>query len=79
MSFATNTERNTAPADGAPAFDEKRFATLKAGLALLGHALHRTSPKDGPVRYFCQRWGMVRYMADLDAVAAFLDQIGGAE
>ena len=79
MSYVHRAEWPAEAVNVAAQFDQKRFATLKAKLALLGHALHRTSPEDGPVRLFCQRWGMVRHMADLDAVAAFLGQVGGAE
>ena len=58
----------------------KRFATLRAQFALLGHALHQSSPNDGPgpVSYMAERWGMVRYLPTLDDVELFLSQIGGA-
>ena len=57
---------------------EKQFATLRAQFALHGHALHRTSPKDGAVTYYAERWGLVRYLPTLDAARRFLAQIGGA-
>ena len=56
----------------------KAFATLAARFALTGHTLHRTDPKDGPVSYYAERWGLVRYLPTLDASQRFLVQIGGA-
>ena len=57
---------------------EKQFATLRAQFALHGHALHRTSPTDGAVTYYAERWGLVRYLPTLDDARRFLAQIGGA-
>ncbi len=59
--------------------DGKRFATLRAYLALKGHSLHRTAAGDGPVCFYVTRWGMARELRDLAAVARFLDQVGGAD
>lgn len=56
----------------------KRFATLRAHLALKGYSLHRTTADDGPVCFYVTRWGMARELRDLAAVARFLDQVGGA-
>lgn len=56
--------------------DHKAFATLAATLALDGHQLVRSDRQDGAVTYFVSRWGMVRHLPDLDAVAAFVRQIG---
>jgi hypothetical protein len=61
-----------------PADDGKRFATLRAHLALKGYSLSRTAVGDGPVRFYVTRWGMARELRDLAAVARFLDQVGGA-
>lgn len=55
----------------------KEFATLAAGFALAGHALHRSDPKDGTVTYWAERWGLVRYLPTIDAARRFLEQIGG--
>ena len=55
----------------------KEFKTLAAGFALAGHALHRTDPNDGAVTYWAERWGLVRYLATIDAAQQFLAQIGG--
>ena len=56
---------------------EKRFSTLQAQFAIRGHALHRTSPVGGPVTYYAERWGLVRYLETLNDVERFLAQIGG--
>ena len=58
--------------------DGKRFATLRAHLALKGYSLHRTAADDGPVCFYVTRWGMARELRELAAVAQFLDQVGGA-
>jgi hypothetical protein len=55
----------------------KEFATLAAGFALAGHALHRSDPNDGTVTYWAERWGLVRYLPTIDAARRFLEQIGG--
>lgn len=57
---------------------DKRFAMLRAHLALKGYSLHRTATGDGPVCFYVTRWGMARELRDLAAVARFLDQVGGA-
>ena len=57
---------------------DKRFATLRAELALRGHALRRTDTDEGP-RYLIARWGMTRELRDLAAVARFLEQVGGVK
>ena len=60
--------------------EKKRFATLQAKFALLGHTFHQSSPNDdpGPVSYLVERWGMARHLPSLDDAAKFLAQIGGA-
>ena len=55
----------------------KAFETLRAAFALKGHTLHRTDPADGPVTYWSERWGLVRYLPTLHDVVLFLAQIGG--
>ena len=57
---------------------DKHFKTLQAAFALRGHQLVRTEATDGPVAYYAERWGMVRYLPTLGAVESFLRQIGGA-
>jgi hypothetical protein len=56
---------------------EKLFTTLRAQFAMRGHTLQRTSPTDGPVAYYAERWGLVRYLPTLDDARRFLVQIGG--
>ena len=58
---------------------EKQYTTLRAQFALHGHALHRTSPMDGGVTYYAERWGLVRYLPTLDDARRILAQIGGAK
>ena len=55
---------------------EKRFATLRARLALAGFELSRTDASDGPMRYFVTRWSLVRELHNLTAVQAFAEQVG---
>ena len=59
--------------------DAKRFATLRAQFALLGHVLHKSGPGDrpGPVSYLVTRWGLARYLPTLDDADTFLLQVGG--
>ena len=54
----------------------KRFATLRALLAMKGYCLSRTHGDDGPVCFYVTRWCLVRELRDLAAVARFLDQVG---
>jgi len=61
----------------AESHDNKRFQTLRAAYALRGHSLHRTNPADGPVSYWAERWGLVRYLPTLHDAGTFLVQIGG--
>lgn len=60
--------------------EAKRFATLQAQFALLGHTLHQSGPGDdpGPVSYMAERWGMARYLPTLEDVEQFLAEIEGA-
>ena len=59
-----------------PADDGKRFATLRAHLALKGYSLSRTHGDDGPVCFYVNRWGMVRELRDIEAVRAFAVAVG---
>ena len=56
----------------------KRFATLQAKFAMRGHALNATSSPSGRTTYYAEKWGLVRWLEDLDAAEAFLIQVGGA-
>lgn len=64
---------NDAPAQSA----EKQFETLRAEMALHGHELICTPGADSPASYLASRWGMSRFLPDLDAVRAFVAQIWG--
>lgn len=55
----------------------KAFASMRAAFALKGHSLRCTDPADGPVTYWVERWGQIRYLHSLDEVAMFLGHIGG--
>ena len=67
-----NEPRNSATGDG----PDKAFLTLRALLALKGHALSRTHGDDWPVRFYVTRWGLVRKLTDIAAVRAFTEQVG---
>lgn len=57
----------------------KRFATLKAQFAILGHSLNQSGPDDGPghVSYLAERWGMARHLPTLGDANQFLIQVRG--
>ena len=67
----------TAVATGKRALPLKRWATCVARAALQGYQLWRTDPDDGEQRFFVGRHGIVRAFGDLDAVAAWLDDVDG--
>lgn len=56
---------------------DKVFSTLRAVYAMCSHTLHRTTSKDGPVTYWAERWGLVRYPPTLHDAGLFLAKIGG--
>ena len=56
---------------------EKCFSTWQARYAICGHILYRTASADGATLYLASRWGMVRELKTLEAVAAFFELIGG--
>ena len=58
---------------------EKAFSTMQAKFALLGHCLYRASGANGATVYLVTRWGMVRELPDLAAVASFFAMIGGVK
>ena len=61
-----------------PDDDGKRFATMRALLALKGYSLSRTHGDDGPVCFHVNRWGMVRELRNIAAVRAFAQQVGAS-
>lgn len=63
--------------DQAGAADTKRFATLRARLALAGWALTRNEAGDGPATFYASRWGKATPdLRDLAAVEVFADRVG---
>ena len=56
---------------------EKAFSTMQARFALLRHCLYRASGANGATVFLVTRWGMVRELKTLEAVAAFFALIGG--
>ena len=56
---------------------DKLFNSVRGAYALHGRALHRADPIDGPVTYWAERWGLVRYLPKIDTVRRLLEQIGG--
>jgi len=57
--------------------EAKRFATLRARLALAGWALHRADATGGSPAYTATRWGRATEpMSTLEGVARFADQVG---
>ena len=74
---ADTTDCADPPASDQPGADDtKRFANLRALLALAGWALSRNAAGDGQTTYSAARWNMARELAGLDAVAEFADRVG---
>jgi hypothetical protein len=61
------------------ASNEPDSATNQAKFAIAGHALYKTTNPDGSILYLATRWGFVRELKSLEAVAAFFAMIGGAK
>ena len=57
--------------------DLKRFTTLQALAALSGVTLHRIEGGLTPVIYIATKWAQTRELHDLDAVAAWLNNVTG--
>ncbi len=62
---------------GRDAESAKQFSTLQARFAMRGHCLRKITAQSGESTYFAEKWGLVRWLDDLDAAEAFLTQIGG--
>jgi hypothetical protein len=58
---------------------DKLFSTLRARLAIACFRLSRADTTDGERIYFVSRWNMLRELHNLNAVAAFAKQVGGAD
>lgn len=56
---------------------DKVFSTFQSASAFKGHAMPCTDPAVGPVTYWAERWGLVRYLPTIDTARQFLEQIGG--
>jgi hypothetical protein len=69
--FTNNFDSPTTDAPG------KAFEALVTGFAQAGHTLRRSEAKDGTVIFWVSRWGMERFLPNIDAARRFLDQIGG--
>lgn len=52
---------------------EGAFVSQRTALAIKGFALFRTDPKDGPVTYWAESFGLVSMFATLDEIQPFLD------
>ncbi len=65
-----------AATEQAAAAEGKRFATLRARLALAGYALSRSDAGDGSRLYFVTRWGLGRNLDSISAVEAFAGRVG---
>lgn len=56
---------------------DKDFSKLRTAFERHGHHLHRSHPTDGPVTFWAERWGLVRFLPTIDSARRFLEQIGG--
>jgi hypothetical protein len=57
---------------------EKSIATARAKLALVGgYQLHIIDAGHGRPAFLVSKWNLTRELADLDAVHAFIRQVGG--
>ena len=56
---------------------DKLFATLQARCALAEVALSRLENDHGQTVYIVSRWALTRELADLDAVASWMDRVLG--
>ena len=73
---AQSRQQNESPNSATGAGADKAFLTLRAVLAMAGHALSRSDASDGERTYFVARWGMVRELRTLDDVQRFAQQVG---
>lgn len=56
---------------------EKAFRTLQARVAMVGMQLVRSDARDGPVRLFLERQGVVHELRSVDDLEALLAHLGG--
>ena len=55
----------------------KRFDTIRANMALLGHQVLQVDRRPKPCTYVVTAWGHSREFKTLDQVAALLEIFGG--
>ena len=58
---------------------DKLFATLQARCALAEVTLHKLENDHGNVVYIVSRWALTLELADLDAVASWLNRVTGVK
>ena len=58
---------------------DKLFATVQARCALAEVTLHQLENDHGRTVFIVSRWALTREMADLDAVAFWLDRVTGVK
>jgi len=76
LNFCATTTKH--PTNSATIRDaEKAFITMQARFALLGHSLYRTTASNGAIVFLVTKWGAVRELKNLEAVAAFFAIVGG--
>jgi hypothetical protein len=56
---------------------EKRFATSRARMALLGGTLHRIEDDRGAEVFILTKWALTRELQSIDDVEAWLDRAEG--
>lgn len=59
--------------------DGKAFKTLEARAACHGVSVWRSDGSDGPIRFFVSWRGLVQVLADLPALAAWIERFTGAK
>lgn len=71
-----NQQQHSRVCAGAAQGDDRRFADLRARLALRGMQLHRSDPRDRSPAYFITWKGLCRDCANLSAVESFCRAAG---
>ena len=58
---------------------DKLFATVQARCALAKVTLHQLENDHGRIVFIVSRWALTRELANLDAVASWLDRVTGVK
>ena len=58
---------------------DKLFATVQARCALAEVTLHQLENDHGRMVFIVSRWALTRELANLDAVASWLDRVTGVK